>query len=64
MDENYVTYERKVMTLPYAFSLIGGMMGISFSAVRVLLTLVQSHLFHWSLIKSLLLFSSNLPTST
>jgi hypothetical protein len=40
MDENYITYERKVMTLPYAFSLVGGLMGLSFSVVRVLLSFI------------------------
>jgi hypothetical protein len=55
MDEDFIIFERKIMTLPYAFSLIGGMMGITFAVIRVLLTLFHGYLLRWSLIKRLIL---------
>jgi hypothetical protein len=62
MDEDFIIFERKIMTLPYAFSLIGGMMGITFAAVRVLLNLFQGYLLRLSLIKRLMLSPHNMPS--
>jgi hypothetical protein len=53
LDENYQTYQRKVMTLPYAFSMVGGLMGITFSALEVLLFFFQRNILEMTLIKHL-----------
>lgn len=41
------------MTLPYAFSMVGGLMGITFSALEVLLIFFQRNILEMTLIKHL-----------
>lgn len=53
LDENASTTERKVVTIADALSKTGGLMGIIFSLVSVLVTYVESQLFISSLMKKM-----------
>lgn len=53
LDENYQSYQRKVLTLPYAFSMVGGLMGLTFSGLEILLVFFQRNILEMTLIKHL-----------